>query len=169
MSSIPSYPDKLEITPLSRPPSATVRVPGSKSITNRALMLAALSGNSGYDCELRGALRSEDTEVMCDALRRWASGSERIGRPQWSESATRKIKNQYPPLTQISSWRTPARLCGSLPRSSASVMAVTGWMAFLGCASVQLKTSFRRFDNWASMLIANKATDARRSSWQPPV
>src|SRR5579863_1676548 len=69
MSSIPSYPEKLEIAPLSRPPTATVHVPGSKSITNRALVLAALSGNSGYDCELRGALQSEDTEVMCSALR----------------------------------------------------------------------------------------------------
>jgi 3-phosphoshikimate 1-carboxyvinyltransferase len=69
MSSFAPSPVKLEIAPLSRPPSATVRVPGSKSITNRALVLGALSGNSGYDCELHGALRSEDTEVMCDALR----------------------------------------------------------------------------------------------------
>ena len=39
-----SFPESLEIIPLSRPPSATVRVPGSKSITNRALVLAALCG-----------------------------------------------------------------------------------------------------------------------------
>ena len=37
------YPDKLEIVPLKKPPHATIRVPGSKSITNRALVLAALS------------------------------------------------------------------------------------------------------------------------------
>ena len=43
---MPSYPDKLEIKPLTRPPHATVRVPGSKSITNRALVLAALSAAS---------------------------------------------------------------------------------------------------------------------------
>ena len=59
-------PEKLEIIPLEKPPSATVRVPGSKSITNRALVLAALS-KSG--CTLIGALRSEDTEVMIEALR----------------------------------------------------------------------------------------------------
>ena len=48
---MPPYPDKLEITPLSRPPSATVRVPGSKSITNRALVLAALHGRTaGANC-----------------------------------------------------------------------------------------------------------------------
>jgi 3-phosphoshikimate 1-carboxyvinyltransferase len=64
----PTYPDKLEIIPLSKPPVATIRVPGSKSITNRALVLAALTGDS-FPGELRGALRSEDTEVMIAALR----------------------------------------------------------------------------------------------------
>src|SRR6516164_10277295 len=60
--------DVLEIVPLRRPPRATVRPPGSKSITNRALVLAALH-NQG-PCLLRGALRSEDTEVMVDGLNR---------------------------------------------------------------------------------------------------
>ena len=64
----PSYPSKLEIKPLRRPPRATVTVPGSKSITNRALVLAALTAK-GFGCTLRGALRSEDTEVMIEALR----------------------------------------------------------------------------------------------------
>src|SRR5262249_60827088 len=58
--------DHLEIVPLTKPPRATVRVPGSKSITNRALVMAALS-TSG--CTLDGALRSEDTELMIAALR----------------------------------------------------------------------------------------------------
>jgi 3-phosphoshikimate 1-carboxyvinyltransferase len=62
------YPDTLPIQPLDRPPTATIAVPGSKSITNRALVLAALSAR-GYACALRGVLRSEDTEVMIDALR----------------------------------------------------------------------------------------------------
>src|SRR6516162_9516684 len=61
--------DRREITPLAKQPCATVRVPGSKSITNRALVLAALTAKGG-DCELRGALRSEDTEVMIACLRR---------------------------------------------------------------------------------------------------
>src|ERR1700687_338504 len=59
--------DRLEITRLTKPPSATVRVPGSKSITNRALILAALSGK-GTDCRLRGVLHSDDTSVMITAL-----------------------------------------------------------------------------------------------------
>src|SRR5579875_190101 len=61
--------DRLEIMPLTKPPQTTVRVPGSKSITNRALVLAALTAK-GRDCVLRGALRSEDTEVMIACLQR---------------------------------------------------------------------------------------------------
>ncbi len=45
---------------------ATVAVPGSKSITNRALLLAALSERGGT---LTGALRSRDTDLMIAALR----------------------------------------------------------------------------------------------------
>jgi 3-phosphoshikimate 1-carboxyvinyltransferase len=84
-SAPPTYPDKVEIKPLTKPPNATVRVPGSKSITNRALVLAALSGGN----TLRGALQSEDTEVMIDSLRRlgfvvdvdWAGGTVAVGSP----------------------------------------------------------------------------------------
>jgi 3-phosphoshikimate 1-carboxyvinyltransferase len=59
--------DSLEIVPLRQPPRATVRVPGSKSITNRALVLAALYSR-GERCTLRRCLRSEDTDVMITAL-----------------------------------------------------------------------------------------------------
>ncbi len=60
--------DPLTLVPLSRPPTATVRVPGSKSITNRALVLAALAARQG-SCVLHNVLRSEDTEVMMTCLR----------------------------------------------------------------------------------------------------
>jgi 3-phosphoshikimate 1-carboxyvinyltransferase len=49
----------------SGPVRATVTVPGSKSITNRALILAALSGTGGT---IRRALRSRDTDLMIGAL-----------------------------------------------------------------------------------------------------
>ncbi len=61
-------PDRLEIRPLDKPLIATIRVPGSKSITNRALVLGALTGR-GFAWAVRGALQSEDTELMVDALR----------------------------------------------------------------------------------------------------
>jgi 5-enolpyruvylshikimate-3-phosphate synthase len=59
--------------------NATVTVPGSKSITNRALVLAALASRSG-PCVLEGALRSEDTDVMIDSLRRLGSTSTGLDR-----------------------------------------------------------------------------------------
>ncbi len=48
------------------PLAATVEVPGSKSLTNRFLVLAALAEAPGT---LRGALRGRDTDLMADALR----------------------------------------------------------------------------------------------------
>ncbi|OBG91942.1 3-phosphoshikimate 1-carboxyvinyltransferase [Mycobacterium sp. E136] len=51
----------------STPVHATVTVPGSKSQTNRALVLAALATANG-ESTLRGALRSRDTDLMIGAL-----------------------------------------------------------------------------------------------------
>ncbi|MGV9797234.1 3-phosphoshikimate 1-carboxyvinyltransferase [Mycobacterium sp. NPDC003449] len=50
------------------PVDATVTVPGSKSLTNRALILAALATPQGSST-VRGALRSRDTHLMIDAIR----------------------------------------------------------------------------------------------------
>lgn len=55
----------LLIHPVARPIDATVRVPGSKSITNRALLLAALCEGTS---RLEGALFSDDTRYMSEAL-----------------------------------------------------------------------------------------------------
>ncbi|MBM4067353.1 MAG: 3-phosphoshikimate 1-carboxyvinyltransferase [Planctomycetes bacterium] len=63
-----SFSQSIEIVPLKRPPQVAVSVPGSKSITNRALVLAALKAK-GYVQAIRGALRSEDTEIMVECLR----------------------------------------------------------------------------------------------------
>ena len=50
------------------PVHATVTVPGSKSQTNRALVLAALAADQGAST-VSGALRSRDTDLMIGALR----------------------------------------------------------------------------------------------------
>lgn len=52
--------------PLSDPIEAVVQPPGSKSLTNRALVCAALAEGTSL---LTGALDSEDTQVMMEALR----------------------------------------------------------------------------------------------------
>jgi 3-phosphoshikimate 1-carboxyvinyltransferase len=52
------------------PVRATVTVPGSKSQTNRALLLAALAAAQGQGpSTIGGALRSRDTDLMIGALR----------------------------------------------------------------------------------------------------
>lgn len=61
-----ALPDIIEIVPMTGPVTADVTVPGSKSITNRALILAALADG---EVRLTGALWSEDTQIMVDALR----------------------------------------------------------------------------------------------------
>jgi 3-phosphoshikimate 1-carboxyvinyltransferase len=52
----------------SRPVCATVTVPGSKSQTNRALILSALAATNGGVSTISGALRSRDTDLMIGAL-----------------------------------------------------------------------------------------------------
>ena len=59
--------DEIEIKPLRRRIKAEVRVPGSKSITNRALLIAAMAPGRS---ELDGALFSDDTRYMIGALQR---------------------------------------------------------------------------------------------------
>lgn len=56
-----------EIQPIRTPPNVTLEVPGSKSYTNRALLVAALARG---DSVLTGALFSDDTHYMCNALRK---------------------------------------------------------------------------------------------------
>ncbi len=60
-------PDILAVRPFSRPASGGVALPGSKSLTNRAMLLSALCDGP---VDLAGALFSEDTRIMAEALRR---------------------------------------------------------------------------------------------------
>ena len=59
--------DVVAVTPPAAPFVITPAIPGSKSITNRALLCAALAeGPTTID----GALVSEDSEAMLDCIRR---------------------------------------------------------------------------------------------------
>ena len=62
----PALPAKLLIPPFTRPARGSVTLPGSKSLTNRALLLAALCDTP---VTLTGTLFSEDTQLMVEALR----------------------------------------------------------------------------------------------------
>jgi 3-phosphoshikimate 1-carboxyvinyltransferase len=84
---MPTLPDVLPITPFTRPARGEVVIPGSKSLTNRALLLAALCDAPVL---LTGALFSEDTELMAEAMRRLglivtsdaAAGTVRVSQQQ---------------------------------------------------------------------------------------
>jgi 3-phosphoshikimate 1-carboxyvinyltransferase len=60
-----SLPDVLAIAPRTAPVDGTVRPPGSKSYTNRALVLAALAGGRST---IDGALFSDDTRHMASGI-----------------------------------------------------------------------------------------------------
>jgi len=79
-------PELIEIVPLEAAPKAEITVPGSKSLTNRALILAALAKD---DVTLEGALWSEDTQVMVEALRRLGYAID--VRPDLGEPGNRTI------------------------------------------------------------------------------
>jgi 3-phosphoshikimate 1-carboxyvinyltransferase len=55
----------MKIIPISHPLDATVRVPGSKSLTNRALLIAALANGT---TRLTNALFSDDSRYFAEAL-----------------------------------------------------------------------------------------------------
>ena len=57
--------DAHEVAPASGPVRGTVTIPGSKSLTNRALVVAALATGRST---LRGALFSDDTTACIDGL-----------------------------------------------------------------------------------------------------
>jgi len=55
------------VEPLADPPDVAVSVPGSKSLTNRSLVVAALAFGTS---RIQGALFADDTEAMLDCLAR---------------------------------------------------------------------------------------------------
>ncbi len=58
--------DFIEIEPASRPLDSSLQPPGSKSLTNRALPIAAMAAGRSV---LSGVLASDDTRAMIDSLR----------------------------------------------------------------------------------------------------
>lgn len=73
MPSETQWPDVLTVAPIAHA-QGEVRLPGSKSISNRALLLAALSEG---ETRLAGLLDADDTRVMIDALRALGVSVER--------------------------------------------------------------------------------------------
>lgn len=85
----------LTLTPPDHPLVGAVTPPGSKSITNRALLLAALaSGRS----RLTGALKSKDTALMAAALRQMGVGIEEPDETSFVVISSGKLRAPPEPL-----------------------------------------------------------------------
>jgi 3-phosphoshikimate 1-carboxyvinyltransferase len=82
-------PELIEIVPLDKPVRGEITVPGSKSVTSRALILAALSDSW---ITLGGALWSEDTQIMVEALRKLGFQVKVASDPEEFCNRTIKIK-----------------------------------------------------------------------------
>ncbi len=67
--------DQIEIRPIDHPVDAEIQIPGSKSITNRALLLAALAEGTSV---LDNALFSEDSHWCSECLRRLGIAIEAV-------------------------------------------------------------------------------------------
>lgn len=70
----------LTLPPLKLRPRQNVRPPSSKSISNRVLLMAALSNSP---CHLHHLLRSEDTEAMLNALKILGIPCQQLGQEEF--------------------------------------------------------------------------------------
>ncbi len=85
----------ITIVPPRHPLVGRVAPPGSKSITNRALLLAGLArGNS----RLSGALKSDDTRYMAAALRAMGVGVEEPGETGFVVAGSGRLRAPAGPL-----------------------------------------------------------------------
>src|SRR5262252_7405227 len=122
-------PDLIEIVPPSRRTDATVVLPGSKSLTNRALILAALASNPVI---LRGALWSEDTQAMVNCLKRLGFRIDVADDPAESANCTLSV---YGCGGRIPNAGMPAQLRASCRRSCVSAKAPTASAVSRACTN----------------------------------
>ncbi|KAL7789867.1 EPSP synthase domain-containing protein [Trichoderma ceciliae] len=123
--------DSVEVTPgIPADLSLTVTPPGSKSISNRALILAALGSGS---CRIRNLLHSDDTEFMLSAISTLGGTSyswEEGGQILVVEGNGGRLKASGEPLyignagTASRFLTTVAALCA--PTSTATTTVLTG-------------------------------------------
>ena len=83
------------IVPPRRPLRGRVSPPGSKSITNRALLLAGLARGVS---RLTGALKSDDTRYMAAALRAMGVGVEELGETDFVVQGRGELQAPAEPL-----------------------------------------------------------------------
>jgi 3-phosphoshikimate 1-carboxyvinyltransferase len=90
-----ALPAALTIVPPTHPLVGRVSPPGSKSITNRALLLAALAEGTS---RLTGALKSKDTTLMAAALRQMGVGVEEPDATTFVVTSSGRLQQPAEPL-----------------------------------------------------------------------
>lgn len=85
----------IRITPHPAPLNGKVTLPGSKSITNRALLLAGLAAG---ETRLSGALSSDDTSYMAAALRQLGVAVTQVSTTEFVVKGMGKLQPSAEPL-----------------------------------------------------------------------
>ena len=107
--------DPYPIVPFTLPIDAEVTVPGSKSITNRALVCAAMAAGTS---RIVGALVADDTAAMVDCLRQLGSTIERSADGTVADITGTEAMLRPGPLT------LDARLSGTTSRFVAPLLSL---------------------------------------------
>jgi len=110
-----NLPDPLPIATAAGPLEASVCVPGSKSITNRALVCAALASGTST---LTGALFSDDTEAMASVLATLGAGVD--ASPADARFVVAGVDGHVPPA----SGRLDTRQSGTTSRFALPLLAL---------------------------------------------
>ena len=87
--------ESLQVTPHTAPLHSQITLPGSKSITNRALLLAGLAQG---DSLISGALSSDDTKYMAAALRQLGVDVEKRSDTEFLVQGTGRLQSSAQPL-----------------------------------------------------------------------
>jgi 3-phosphoshikimate 1-carboxyvinyltransferase len=143
--------DQIEIKPTG-PLNASIRPPGSKSITNRALICAALADGQST---LTGALDSEDTGVMVAAL-------QQLGLQVAHDTAGSTIH-----ITGCGGELPMLRAELDVANSGTTIRFLTAMLAvcrgnFRECANARSPTCSRRWNNSAELPPVKTQTAVRR-------
>jgi 3-phosphoshikimate 1-carboxyvinyltransferase len=123
-----------------------VRIPGSKSITNRALLLAALAPGTS---ELRGGLEAEDTRWMRQALRG-------LGFPLQEEAGAWRIHGGGRPRADSPLW---------LGASGTTLRFLLPWLALAAEGPTRLEGDSRLFERPLGPLL--EPLQAMGARWLP--
>jgi 3-phosphoshikimate 1-carboxyvinyltransferase len=127
-------------------PLRQVRIPGSKSVTNRALLLAALAPGTSL---LRGGLEAEDTRWMRQALRN-------LGIPLLEGDGIWQIEGGRRPRAKAPLW---------LGASGTTLRFLLPWLALTAEGPVRLEGDPRLFERPLGPLLAPLQSLGAR--WSP--